>query len=254
MQMNELPPNESTDLTVTFDSSGLKSGKTIKTVFLESNDKDNPVTKVKIFATVIKEIVVEPAHLVTRITGSEKQVEFPLSVRNRWSKPVILGFSSIQGSLSAATLTPKEVTIAELLKSAGYQTGIIGKWRLGEADSTGIPNKKGFDYWFGYLNQRHAHNYYPEYLWQNRRKVELANVVEAVNPPGGVATKRIDYSHDLFTNHALEFIERNTANSFFLYLAYTIPHANNEAKDNGMEVPSLEPYTGTGWPRDRKAS
>ena len=74
-------------------------------------------------------------------------------------------------------LRPSDVTVAELLKKAGYTTGIIGKWGLGEPDTSGIPNRQGFDYWFGYLNQRHAHNYYPSYLWRNEEKYELKNEV-----------------------------------------------------------------------------
>jgi arylsulfatase A-like enzyme len=152
-------------------------------------------------------------------------------------------------------LRPSDFTVAELLKEAGYATGIIGKWGLGEPDTTGIPNKQGFDYWFGYLNQRHAHNYYPEYLWRNEEKVYLRNVVEPVNPPGGVATERVDYSHDLFTEEALAFVERNRAESFFLYLAYTIPHANNEARflnQHGMEVPDYGIYADKDWPEPQK--
>ncbi len=149
-------------------------------------------------------------------------------------------------------LRPSDVTVAELLKKAGYATGIVGKWGLGEPGSTGIPNKKGFDYWFGYLNQRHAHNYWPEYLWRNTEKVRLRNVVKPVNPPGGVATKRVEYSHDLFAKEALAFVERNKDRPFFLYLAYTIPHANNEARQKGMEVPSLEPYADKDWPEPQK--
>ena len=149
-------------------------------------------------------------------------------------------------------LRPEDVTVAKLLKEAGYTTGIIGKWGLGEAGSTGIPNKQGFDYWFGYLNQRHAHNYYPTYLWRNEETVPLKNEVRDVNLPGGVATKRIEYSHDLFTEDALSFVEQNRDKTFFLYLAYTIPHANNEAGQNGMEVPSLEPYADRDWPQPQK--
>jgi arylsulfatase A-like enzyme len=149
------------------------------------------------------------------------------------------------------------VTVAELLKEAGYSTGIIGKWGLGEPDSTGIPNRQGFDYWFGYLNQRHAHNYYPEYLWLNEEKLELQNEVNHEiggrdRTPGGVATKRVEYSHDLFAEDALSFVEKNKDNPFFLYLALTIPHANNEAGNEGMEVPSLEPYADKDWPEPQK--
>ena len=61
-----------------------------------------------------------------------------------------------------------------MLKKAGYATGLVGKWGLGEEGSTGVPNRKGFDYFFGYLNQHHAHNYYPDFLWRNEEKVPLA--------------------------------------------------------------------------------
>ena len=149
-------------------------------------------------------------------------------------------------------LRPSDITVAELLKEAGYSTGIIGKWGLGEADSTGIPNRQGFDYWFGYLNQRHAHNYYPKYLWRNEEKVWLKNEVRDVNPPGGVATKRVEYSHDLFAGEALDFVEKHKDRPFFLYLAFTIPHANNEAGQKGMEVPSLQPYADRDWPDPQK--
>jgi len=161
------------------------------------------------------------------------------------------GHALIRGNANVP-LRPSDVTVAELLKQAGYATGIIGKWGLGEEGSTGIPNRQGFDYWFGYLNQKHAHNYYPTFLWRNEEKVGLDNEVQDVNPPGGVATKRVQYSHDLFAEEALAFVERNKSNPFFLYLAFTIPHANNEAKDKGMEVPSLEPYENRDWPEPQK--
>jgi len=164
------------------------------------------------------------------------------------------GHCLIRGN-AQVPLRPSDFTVAELLKQAGYATGIIGKWGLGEADSTGIPNKQGFDYWFGYLNQRHAHNYYPDYLWRNQQKVPFKNVVEPVNPPGGVATERVEYSHDLFTEEALTFVERNKDKHFFLYLAYTIPHANNEAKAlnrHGMEVPDYGIYADKDWPEPQK--
>lgn len=157
-------------------------------------------------------------------------------------------------------LKPEDVTVAELLKQAGYTTGLIGKWGLGEASSTGIPNRQGFDYFFGYLNQVHAHNYYPEFLWQNQKKVKLDNVV--VRPKkgyakkhGGTAEKRVDYSHDLFTKETLRFIDNNKNQPFFLYLAYTIPHANNEAhilKRHGMEVPDYGIYKNKDWPEPQK--
>ncbi len=159
------------------------------------------------------------------------------------------GHCRIRGN-AAVPLLPEDVTVAKLLKSAGYATGILGKWGLGEPGSTGVPTRQGFDYWFGYLDQVHAHNYYPDYLWRNETKVPLPNVVEK-----GVATKRVVYSHDLFAAESLEFVEKHKNEPFFLYLALTIPHANNEAftagKD-GMEVPDDKPYSDRAWPRVEK--
>ncbi|MBP62384.1 MAG: N-acetylgalactosamine-6-sulfatase [Planctomycetaceae bacterium] len=152
-------------------------------------------------------------------------------------------------------LRPEELTVAEVLKKKNYTTGIIGKWGLGEPGTTGIPNRQGFDYWFGYLNQRHAHNYYPEFLFKNEDKVKLeGNVVKATDPEGaGVATRKVTYSHDLMATESLSFIDHNKARRFFLYLPFTIPHANNEARNEGMEVPSLGIYANKDWPEPQKA-
>ncbi|MGQ9575591.1 MAG: arylsulfatase [Thermoguttaceae bacterium] len=166
------------------------------------------------------------------------------------------GHARVRGN-AQVPLEPEDVTVAEVLKSAGYTTGIIGKWGLGEAGSTGVPNQQGFDFWFGYLNQTHAHNYYPEFLWRNAQQVRLDNVVPRETggrAPGmaGVATKRVQYSHDLFAQEALEFLQRHRDQPFFLYLAFTIPHANNEAGPKGMEVPDYGPYADKDWPEPEK--
>jgi arylsulfatase A-like enzyme len=157
------------------------------------------------------------------------------------------GHATIRGN-RLVPLRPEDVTVAEVLKGAGYTTGLVGKWGLGEPGSSGIPNRKGYDSFFGYLNQVHAHNYYPDFLWRNQEKESLAgNVVEK-----GVAVKRAQYSHDLFTKEALAFLDKHKAGPFFLYLAYTIPHANNEAGKQGMEVPSDAPYSDKDWPQPQK--
>lgn len=146
------------------------------------------------------------------------------------------GHSRVRGN-SIVPLLPEDVTVAELLKAAGYATGIFGKWGLGEPGTTGVPNKKGFDEWFGYLNQVHAHDYYPDYLWRNEEIVQI--------PPD-------TYSHDLFTQEAIDFIKRKQNEPFFLYVPYTIPHANNELGDEGMQVPSDAPYSHESWPQQQK--
>lgn len=127
-------------------------------------------------------------------------------------------------------LLESDTTVAEVLKQAGYVTGLTGKWGLGEPGTSGIPNKQGFDEWLGYLNQQHAHSYYPEYLWRNKEKL----IVE-----GNLDGKRKTYSHDLFSEFAFDFIELNQDTSFFLYLPYTIPHLKYEIPDIGSYSDSL---------------
>ena len=161
------------------------------------------------------------------------------------------------------SLTSKEPTVAKLLQNAGYATGGVGKWALGnvddpsEIDNPGHPNKNGFDYWFGYLNQSNAHNYYPTFLWENDKQVTLPGNVIDPDPigRGRVASKRVTYSHNLMTDAALGFVKRNKDNPFLLHIHWTIPHANNEGgrllKD-GMEVPSYGIYEKEDWPNPEK--
>jgi arylsulfatase A len=101
-------------------------------------------------------------------------------------------------------------TVAHLMKKAGYRTALIGKWGLGHPGSASTPDKMGFEHFFGYNCQRLAHEYYPEYLWRDDRKVPL----------GGKS-----YSHDLMAADALDFIRENRVRPFFLDLSFTIPHA-----------------------------
>ena len=176
-------------------------------------------------------------------------------------------------------LWDEDVTVAELLKAKGYATALIGKWGLGMEDSPGAPWKQGFDYFYGYLSQGHAHNYYPEFLMRNAARVPLRNVVELSGRYGGmsgVATERVDYSHDLMMDEALGWLEANAGDPFFLYLALTIPHANNEAGNLdgggdpgianveadlghhrervGMEIPDAGQYQGEDWPGPQKGT
>jgi arylsulfatase A-like enzyme len=123
-------------------------------------------------------------------------------------------------------LNPNDFTVAQLLKENGYTTGLIGKWGLGEPDSTGHPNKKGFDYFFGFLNQKHAHSHYPDYLWRNEEKIFL---------PENQNDRRKTYAHDLFAKESLEFIENNKSNPFFLHLTFTIPHAELLVPDDSLK-------------------
>ncbi len=149
-------------------------------------------------------------------------------------------------------LAPGDVCVAELLKAAGYATALVGKWGLGEEGSTGVPTKKGFGHFFGYLNQHHAHNYYPDFLWRGEKKEPVANPQSKVD---NVAEKPNVYAPDLFLADALRFVDEHKAGPFFLYFAATAPHANNEktrATGEGNEVPSDAPYTTEPWPQAEK--
>ncbi|MHC4756791.1 MAG: sulfatase-like hydrolase/transferase, partial [Planctomycetota bacterium] len=133
-------------------------------------------------------------------------------------------------------LKQEDVTVAEVLKKAGYATGITGKWGLGEAGSTGVPNRQGFDEWFGYLNQNMAVYYYLDYLWRNEERFEI---------PANKNNAQQVYTHDLLADFALDFIREHKHGPFFLYAPFTIPHFNHE-------VPSIEPYEDKPWKKKEK--
>ena len=158
---------------------------------------------------------------------------------------------------ASQTLAATDVTVARVLQQAGYSTALIGKWGLGETGSEGEPNRHGFDDFYGFINQAHAHNHYPDFLWRNREKIALANVVTPVGttPGAGYATRRVQYAGDLFFDEARAFIQRSKDRPFFLELALTVPHANNErarALGDGQEVPDYGPYASKDWPAPLK--
>lgn len=140
------------------------------------------------------------------------------------------------GDQKRVPLEPEDFTVAEMLKEVGYTTGITGKWGLGEPDTTGIPTRKGFDEWFGYLNQRNAHSYYPPYLWHNEEKVILK---------GNQDGQENDYSHDMIFDFACDFIRNNSDGPFFLYLPWTLPHGR-------YEIPDASAYDDQPWTDDEK--
>ena len=121
------------------------------------------------------------------------------------------------GPAASQTLRPEDVTVAEKLKETGYATALCGKWGLGEIGSTGHPNRQGFDYFYGYLNQRHAHNFYPEAIRQ--QKVWLRNEYDPAcvqmrtkqgrpDDGGRQATKKLDYVPALVTEEALKWVDK----------------------------------------------
>jgi arylsulfatase A len=129
------------------------------------------------------------------------------------------GHTSIRGNIAGMSLGAEDRTIAMVLKDAGYRTAMIGKWGLGESDSPGRPDRKGFEYSFGYLSQTHAHRQFTDHLYRNGERAE-------VSPQ--------EYSNDLFTKETISFIERNDNRPFFIYLNYTVPHAELRVPDDSV--------------------
>ncbi|MCP4885896.1 MAG: arylsulfatase [Planctomycetaceae bacterium] len=177
-----------------------------------------------------------------------------------------MGHTEVRGNapngenMLVQSLRDEDITVAEVLRTAGYTNALIGKWGLGEVDEPGFPLRQGFDQFFGYLNQVHAHNYYPEFVWSGDQKLPLRNVVQQAERSyggftGGAATKRIDYTHDLFVEEARQFLRTHRDEPFFLYLPLTIPHANNEGTrmtGDGAEVPGHGIYAEQDWPSQDK--
>ena len=157
------------------------------------------------------------------------------------------GHATIRGNKKPEVgIQPNETTVANLLKRAGYRTAMFGKWGLGGPGTGSVPNARGFDSFFGYLDQQHAHNSYPEHLWENQNEFLLtANWFD----------QRKEFAPDLFTARTLEFLKTPADRPFFLCLTTTIPHADNELarlRGNGMEVPSDQPYSDRDWPQIEK--
>jgi arylsulfatase A len=134
------------------------------------------------------------------------------------------------GKEGQTPLPPGEVMLSELVKTEGYATGAMGKWGLGPPGSESDPVKRGFDLFFGYNCQAHAHSHYPKYLWRNDKHIDL--------PENDLKTGKT-HSHVLFEREALAFIEANRERPFFLFLPFTIPHVAIHAQEGWMA-----PYKG----------
>ena len=188
------------------------------------------------------------------------------SIRNNYELP-----DSSPIKTGQLPLPQSEETIAEMLKKSGYATAVIGKWGLGSIESEGNPNKQGFDFFYGYADQMHAHNHFPEFLWKNDQQVFLKNDVPTVHPKyrkdGVIDSLEYQkytgpqYSLDLMTDEAINFMKQNKKKPFFLYLALVIPHKALQVPDESLKIYKgkfdEEPYDGkkgyTPHPRPRAA-
>ncbi len=155
------------------------------------------------------------------------------------------------------------ITIAEVLKTRGYKTAVVGKWGLGGPQTEGIPTKQGFDFFYGYNCQRQAHTYYPMHLWKNDKKVKLNNKFVAlhasleegvdINDNASYADFNLnDYAPKLIHDEALQFMERNADDPFFLYYASPIPHVPLQAPKKWVNYYRNKfgeelPYTGKSY-------
>ena len=155
------------------------------------------------------------------------------------------------------------VTIAELLKSAGYKTGMVGKWGLGAPTTEGLPNRQGFDFFYGYNCQRQAHTLYPMHLWRNEERHLLnnknvpphANLEEGVDPNDPASYDDFilnDYAPELMHKEAIKFLEENQNQPFFLYYASPLPHVPLQAPEKWVnyyraKLGKEKPYTGTSY-------
>ncbi|WP_222707980.1 arylsulfatase [Algibacter pacificus] len=152
------------------------------------------------------------------------------------------GHSTVRGnprwtaSGTPVDINAEDVTVAEELKRAGYTTGIVGKWGLAENLEEGVPNKQGFDYFYGFNQHSTAHHYYPKSIFENEKRVTLKG-----NDP---KTKKGQHIHYLMTEKATEFIDKNHKKPFFLYLSYTIPHFELTILEKEKEQ-----YKNLGWPK-----
>ena len=149
------------------------------------------------------------------------------------------GHASVRANDGGTPLREGEETIASMLKQKGYATGGFGKWGCGGRDSTGVPEKHGFDVFFGYYDQVHAHSFYTPYLIRNSEEVVLEGNV------GGRTGK--NYSEYPIHAAALQFIRENKERPFLCYMPITPPHG---MYDIPADDPAWELYKNEAWMRD----
>ncbi|MDX2181006.1 MAG: arylsulfatase [Bryobacteraceae bacterium] len=159
------------------------------------------------------------------------------------------GHTHIRGNHAAGgervSLRATDRTFPEAIRKAGYRTAACGKWGIGEAGTAGTPNDKGFERWFGFLNQDHALDYYPTHLWRNRSEWF---------PPGNQGAKRNQSAQALFTDFAVDFV-RTAVQPYLLFAAYATPHASSEVgrdTGDGFPVSNYGEYAAKDWPRPEK--
>ena len=166
------------------------------------------------------------------------------------------GHTTVRGNSGGIPLRAEDVTVAQVLQKAGYACGGFGKWGLGDVGTPGVPEKHGFDVFFGYYDQVHAHFYYPRYLWRSGVKVPLPGnarpVVDSRDRPAYREDKLFvgtQFSHHLIFDEALKFIRANKDRPFFCYCPWTPPHG---LWPMPPDEPAMEAFKDKPWPEEAK--
>ena len=136
-----------------------------------------------------------------------------------------MGHTSVRSNPGGVPLLTSDVTVAEVLRSAGYASGLFGKWGLGDIGTETVPTRKGFDEFLGFLHKAHAHFQYPRFLYHNEKEYPLK---------GNSDTSRVTYANDVMAARSLDFIRRHRNRPFFGYFSYTIPHWEPHAPEDSM--------------------
>jgi len=150
-----------------------------------------------------------------------------------------MGHTTVRGNTGGISLKADDITIAQVLKKKGYATGGFGKWGIGDVRTEGVPEKHGFDVFFGYYHQIHAHNYWTDYLWRNSKKVFMAGEKGAMER----------YTHNRIFTETVDFIKENHDKRFFCYCPWTPPHGNYQIPD---DEPALAEFKDKSWTEKAK--
>lgn len=152
-----------------------------------------------------------------------------------------MGHTSVRGNPGGVSLLAEDVTVAEVLKKAGYATGGFGKWGVGDVATPGVPEEHGFDTFFGYYHQVHAHYYYTPYLWRNSEKVKF---------PENEGGKRGTFTQYPIFEEGMKFIRENQDGPFFCYMPWTIPHGPH--RHFPEDDPAWQKFADKDWPHGAK--
>ena len=147
-------------------------------------------------------------------------------------------------------LQATDTTVADVMSAAGYATGCIGKWGLGDLSTSGRPTNQGFDTFYGYLDQAHAHDYFHEFLIRDEALEYIPANQDGVGVPHSRDARPVGefdqdgaYTHELIVDESLQFIRNHGDEDFFLYLPWTLPHAP-------YAVPELADFVDEDWAMD----